>query len=62
MKMMKKRAKMRKRKNHYFTKEHQDAIVEYAKTDDIKIRTKLYIMDINYMQLPLRVYHPSMIQ
>jgi len=43
MKMMKKRPKMRKRKNHYFTKEHQDAIVEYAKTDDIKIRTKLYI-------------------
>jgi len=34
---------MRKRKNHYFTKDHQDAIVEYAKTDDIKIRTKLYI-------------------
>ena len=39
----KKRVKMRKRKNHYFTKDHQDAIVEYAKTDDIKIRTKLYI-------------------
>jgi DNA-directed RNA polymerase specialized sigma subunit len=34
---------MAKRKNHYFTKDHQDAIVEYAKTDDIKIRTKLYI-------------------
>jgi DNA-directed RNA polymerase specialized sigma subunit len=34
---------MKKRKNHYFTKDHQDAIVEYAKTDDIKIRTKLYI-------------------
>jgi hypothetical protein len=33
----------RKRKNHYFTKVHQDAIVEYAKTDDIKIRSKLYI-------------------
>ena len=42
--MMKKRkVKMAKRKNHYFTKDHQDAIVEYAKTDDIKIRTKLYI-------------------
>ena len=33
----------RKRKNHYFTKVHQDAIVEYALTKDIKIRTKLYI-------------------
>jgi len=41
--MTKKRVKMKKRKNHYFTKDHQDAIVEYAKTDDIKIRTKLYI-------------------
>jgi len=34
---------MRKRKNHYFTQVHQDAIVEYAQTKDIKIRTKLYI-------------------
>jgi len=34
---------MSKKKQHYFTKEHQDAIVEYAQTDDIKIRTKLYI-------------------
>ena len=33
----------RKRKNHYFTKIHQDAIVEYAKTKDIKVRTKLYV-------------------
>ena len=33
----------RKRKNHYFTKVHQDAIVQYAQTKDIKIRTKLYI-------------------
>ena len=33
----------RKRKNHYFTKIHQDAIVEYTLTKDIKIRTKLYI-------------------
>jgi len=33
----------RKRKNHYFTKDHQDAIVEYTKTKDIKIRTRLYI-------------------
>ena len=33
----------RRKKEHYFTKVHQDAIVEYAKTKDIKIRTKLYI-------------------
>ena len=33
----------RKRKNHYFTFVHQDAIVKYAQTKDIKIRTKLYI-------------------
>ena len=33
----------RKRKNHYFTKVHQDAIVEYTATKDLKIRTKLYI-------------------
>jgi hypothetical protein len=33
----------RKRKNHYFTKIHQDAIVEYTLTKDIKVRTKLYI-------------------
>ena len=33
----------RKRKNHYFTKDHQNAIVEYTKTKDIKIRSQLYI-------------------
>jgi len=33
----------RKRKNHYFTKVHQDAIAEYTATKDLKIRTKLYI-------------------
>ena len=27
----------RKKKNHYFTKDHQDAIVQYAQTKDIKI-------------------------
>jgi DNA-directed RNA polymerase specialized sigma subunit len=35
--------KKRKKKNNYFTRAHQDAIVEYASTDDIKIRTELYI-------------------
>ena len=34
---------MAKKKNLYFTKVHEDAIVKYAQTDDIKIRTELYI-------------------
>jgi hypothetical protein len=32
-----------KKKNLYFTQAHEDAIVQYANTDDIKIRTELYI-------------------
>ena len=32
-----------KKKNHYFTQDHEDAIVKYANTSDIKIRTDLYI-------------------
>ena len=32
-----------KKKNLYFTQDHEDAIVKYAKTTDIKIRTELYI-------------------
>tara|TARA_R110002110_G_scaffold328560_1_gene540120 strand:+ start:112 stop:822 length:711 start_codon:yes stop_codon:yes gene_type:complete len=31
------------KKNMYFTKDHENAIIEYAKTEDIKIRTELYI-------------------
>ena len=34
---------MGKKKNLYFTKDHENAIVQYAQTDDIKIRTELYI-------------------
>ena len=34
---------MTKKKNLYFTQVHEDAIVQYARTDDIKIRTELYI-------------------
>ena len=33
----------RRRKEHYFTKDHENAIVEYSKTKCVKIRTKLYI-------------------
>jgi len=32
----------KRKKNYYFTKEHQDAIVLYASTDDLKIKTDLY--------------------
>tara|TARA_R100001082_G_C4322970_1_gene141981 strand:+ start:245 stop:931 length:687 start_codon:yes stop_codon:yes gene_type:complete len=35
--------KKAKKKNHYFTQEHENAIVKYAQTSDIKIRTDLYI-------------------
>ena len=35
--------KKAKKKNLYFTQEHEDAIVQYARTNDIKIRTELYI-------------------
>ena len=38
---IKKRAK--KRKNHYFTQVHEDAIVRYAKTNCKKERTELYV-------------------
>ena len=34
------------KKNHYFTKDTEMAIVEYARTDDIKLRTSLYIEHI----------------
>ena len=33
----------RRKSNHYFTKDHENAIIEYAAIDDIKVRTKLYI-------------------
>lgn len=35
--------KKAKKKNLYFTKDHEEAIVKYAQTNDIKIRTELYI-------------------
>ena len=33
----------KKSKNQYFTHEHEKAIVQYANTEDLKIRTELYI-------------------
>ena len=38
-----KRKRAKRKKNHYFTQDHEDAIVKYAQTNDIKIRTDLYI-------------------
>jgi len=42
MKQIKKKRK-KKSKNLYFTKEHEKAIIEYAKCRDIKVRSELYI-------------------
>ena len=33
----------RRKKNNYFTKVHENAIIQYTNTDDIKVRTELYI-------------------
>ena len=44
MNQKKKKKKRRSRtKNHYFTKVHEDAIVKYANTNDLELRTKLYV-------------------
>ena len=32
----------RKRKNHYFTKVHEQAIIDYCQTTDQKVRNNLY--------------------
>ena len=37
------RKKRTRKKNTYFTKVHEGAIIEYASTDDKQIRTRLYI-------------------
>jgi hypothetical protein len=39
--------KTKRRKNHYFTQVHEDAIVRYAQTNCVKERTELYV---NYIQ------------
>jgi len=36
-------APRKKKKNNYFTVDHENAIIQYAATDDKKIRTELYI-------------------
>ena len=37
------RKRRTRRKNHYFTQDHEDAIVKYARTSCIRERTELYI-------------------
>ena len=39
----KRRVRRKSKKNHYFTKVHEDAIVKYANTEDRELRSKLYI-------------------
>ncbi len=36
------RKKRTRKKNHYFTSVHEDAIIKYANTDDRELRSKLY--------------------
>ena len=42
-KRVKKRGRRKSTKRHYFTQVHEDAIVRYARIDDIKERTVLYV-------------------
>jgi len=39
----KRRPRRRSKKNHYFTQVHEDAIVKYSNTNDIELKSKLYI-------------------
>ena len=41
--MTKKKQTRKRRKNHYFTQEHEDAIVRYSKTNCTRERTELYV-------------------
>tara|TARA_B100000287_G_scaffold328015_1_gene312484 strand:- start:693 stop:1391 length:699 start_codon:yes stop_codon:yes gene_type:complete len=41
--MSNKRKKTRRKKNHYFTQDHEDAIIQYTKTECIRERTELYV-------------------
>ena len=43
MQPKKKKRSRRSKKNHYFTQVHEDAIVKYASTNDLGLRTQLYI-------------------
>jgi hypothetical protein len=43
MTIKKTRPRKRKKKNYYFTQEHEDAIVKYTQTNCIRERTELYV-------------------
>ena len=43
MKTKQKKQTRKRRKNHYFTQEHEDAIVRYSNTQCIRERTELYV-------------------
>jgi len=43
MTIKKTRPRKRKKKNYYFTQEHEDAIVRYTQTNCIRERTELYV-------------------
>ena len=44
MKMtQKKQTRKKKRKNYYFTQEHEDAIIKYSNTNCSRVRTELYV-------------------
>ena len=36
-------SRKKRNKNHYFTKVHEHAIIDYTNSNDIKIRTELYV-------------------
>ena len=40
---MKNQKKSKRRKNHYFTQVHEDALVQYSNTNSIQERTELYV-------------------
>ncbi len=42
-KTKRRRGRRPKNKNHYFTQDHEDAIIEYCKTNCIRKRTDLYV-------------------
>jgi len=43
IKKRKPRATRKRQKNHYFTQEHEDAIIKYSNTPCIRVRTELYV-------------------
>ena len=40
------RGRRKSKKNHYFTKAHEQAIIDYANTRDVRVRTELYVQYI----------------